>query len=212
MLGYPSDAQHHTFLGHSRNLFDLALLGLVQVYFSDLGDINKWLRHELSLASFLLVFLLSGPSYSLISGISAIDEAVTEDSEFSGAFIVTVGALSSLVLTITGWHVVHARRTLKNPRDFKFYLGARAALYVAFIFAYFLIRAELNEGGPAKLHLHHYFVAWSLSFIAAFKSRISLLFLAITSGIFVQGISVYSSASMFYRGENDRPCPEIFIS
>ena len=78
--------------------------------------------------------------------------------------------------------------------------------------AYLLIRFEQNDDGPAKLHLHHYFVAWLLSLIATFNHPISVGFLAITTGIFIQGISVYSSASMFYRGGDERPCPEIYMS
>jgi hypothetical protein len=211
-MGYPEDAQHHTFLGHSRNVFDLALLGCAQVYFADLGDFHRRVRRVLSSFWFIVVFMMSGPVYSFISGISAIDQAVTEDSDFASAFILTMGLVASLVLGILGWHVILAKRAFRNRSEFKFYIGLRAVLYIAFMLAYLIIRSEANDRGPAKLHLHHYFVAWVLSLVACFNDPVSQVFLAITSGIFVQGISVYSSASMFYRGQDDRACPEIFIS
>jgi hypothetical protein len=75
--------------------------------------------------------------------------------------------------------------------------------------AYYMIHSEKNEGGRAKLHLHHYFISWMLSLNACFNHRLSAGFLAITTGIFVQGISAYSAASMFYRGRDDAGCPEL---
>jgi hypothetical protein len=210
-FGLPSDAQHHTALGHARNLVDICLLGLVQSWFVDLGQTSR-LFYVFSRKWLFPLICGAGVTYSLISSIPAIDEAVTEDTVYTAAFIITIGAVASLVLGILGWHVYHASCVFRDRSHLNFYLGMRAFIIVLLTGVYLAIRFEHNEEGPAKLHLHHYFVAWVLSLVASFNHPISVGFLAITAGIFVQGVSVYSSASMFYRGGSEKPCPEVFMS
>lgn len=211
-MGLPPDCQRHTALGHTRNLVDICLLGFVQSWFVDLVSDPMRIALIYRYKWFFPTICVSGVIYSLISCIPAIDEAVTEDTVYTRAFILAVGFVATIVLGFLGWHVFQANRVFTNRRHLRFFLGLRAMVLTFLAAAYLLIRFEQNDDGPAKLHLHHYFVAWLLSLIATFNHPISVGFLAITTGIFIQGISVYSSASMFYRGGDERPCPEIYMS
>ena len=211
-LGLPPDAQSHTSLGHARNITSLCMFGFIQCWFVDLLDVpqrwlyitrNKW---------FFLIFLSSGAVYSLISCIPAIDEAVTEDSDYSTTFLITMSSLATVLLTMFGWHLVYARQFFTSHKDLVAYAFSRVVLFFTVILSYIVIHTESNAEGPAKLHLHHYFIAWLISLVATFNHPVSVGFLAITTGIFVQGISVYSAASLFYRGDHDRPCPEVYFS
>jgi hypothetical protein len=53
------------------------------------------------------------------------------------------------------------------------------------------------QGGDS-LHLHHYFLAWSISLLAQFQHPLSVGLLAVTAGIFVQGIGVSPSVGMVF--------------
>jgi hypothetical protein len=52
-----------------------------------------------------------------------------------------------------------------------------------------------TQGGDS-LHLHHYFLAWSISLLAQFQHPLSVGLLAVTAGIFVQGIGVSPSVGI----------------
>lgn len=208
-FGLPYDAQSHTWLGHGRNLCNLCFFGFVQSWFTELIDNpgrwvfimqNRW---------FFFVFIASGLTYTLISCIPSIDEAVTEDADFTSIFLLTISSVATLLITLFGWHIFQAKRIMRDPTNFWSYLLSRLCIIVVVVASYIVIRNENNPSGPAKLHLHHYFIAWVVSLVSVFNHPISIGFLAITSGIFVQGISVYSAASLFYRGDHDSPCPEI---
>jgi hypothetical protein len=211
-LGLPSDAQHHTWLGHTRNLVDLFLMGSLQVIIVDLQSRCSRSGFVFLSLRFIMTYLISGIMYTLISGIASIDEAVTEDSEYTWPFLITVAVVGLVVSGVISWHVMHAKRVSRTEFEYLFYIGVRIVLLFALAAAYHIIRSETTPDGPAKLHLHHYFIAWVLSLVALFDHPVSLTFLAITSGVFVQGVSVYSAASMFYRGQNDIPYPEVYMS
>ena len=165
-LGLPGDAQHHTWLGHWRNITDLILLGFMQCWFVELSDSpcrwgfinsNKW---------FYPVFFCSSLVYSLISEIPAIDSAVTEDSDYSLTFIIVLSALGILMLGYTLWHIMYAKRTLRSTKDFLAYLFSRVFALTILSVAYYMIHSEKTVNGNAKLHLHHYFISWIFSLIA----------------------------------------------
>ncbi len=49
------------------------------------------------------------------------------------------------------------------------------------------------------LHLHHLYLGWAFALFAEFNTPLSALTLAITTGIFVQGIGAYSFADNLYN-------------
>ena len=205
------DAQHHTWLGHSRNLTDLMLLGFVQAWFAEIVDTpGRWSCIHTS-RWFYGLFFGSILAFSVITSIPGFDEAISDDGNESWLFLFILSLLLMGLVWVCVWHVMHAKKTLRTYKDFLGFVVFRAGTLAALITAYILVHNESTIDGIAKFHLHHYFVAWCISLIAAFNHKISLACLAITSGIFVQGIGAYSAAAMFYRGA-DKPCPEVYYS
>jgi hypothetical protein len=206
------DAQHHTWLGHSRNLTDLVLLGCPQAWLTGLAsDPTRW-SYLAKHPGFFVAFFASGVAFSILTSFPGFDGAIDDNLTLPVFFAVVIGSLVIVCAGVIVWHIVHARRILISRTDFYRFILTRVTLLVVLSVTYFLIHSEENSGGFAKLHLHHYFVAWILSLIACFNHKISIYFLAITTGIFVQGISAYSAASMFYRGDHQIPCPEVHIA
>ena len=208
-LHLPEDAQHHTWFGHARNITDLILLGFLQGWLVGIIESEVRWRYLQCRSFFFVLFFATGPVYSIISSIKGIDQSVAEDTDFSFTFTIILSFTACIVIGFLFWHINYAFSELRNPREARFYLVSRLIIIISLGMAYFLIHSESNSLGVAKLHLHHYFVAWIISLFASFNRRISTVFLAITSGIFVQGISVYGAGSMFYRDNPGRECPEI---
>ena len=50
-----------------------------------------------------------------------------------------------------------------------------------------------------EFEIHHYFVAWSMSLFACFNHPLSLIWLAIMTGIFCQGLGAYDALFFFYQ-------------
>jgi len=208
-LNLPDDAQHHTWFGHTRNISDLILLGFLQGWFVGLIESDSRWKFLSSSNLFLTVFLGTGPTYSLITSIQVIDESVAEDTDFSVPFILSLCFIAVIILGFIFWHVKYAFTKLGTTCEARIFVLSRLTLIGFLGLSYYLIHSEANAGGVAKLHLHHYFVAWTISLFGAFNHRWSAIFLAITCGIFVQGISVYGAGSMFYRDNPGKDCPEL---
>ena len=190
------------------------MLGFLQCWFTELIDSPSRWRYLIRDWTFVALFFASGIVFSILSDFPGLDDSLSEDgNEASLFFSITLGVVAVWLGYVLVWHIVYSKKTLRTTRDFSAFWLFRACTIAALGLAYYVIHSESPSppDGPAKLHLHHYFIAWLASMIAAFNHPISAGFLAITSGIFVQGISVYSAASLFYRGDHDTPCPEVRI-
>ena len=159
---------------------------------------------------FYAFFFGSNLAFSVITSLPGFDEAFDDDLKTSPFFSFILLFSVGVLLATCAWHILYAKKTLRTFRDFRVFVLSRVVTLSALSVAYYVIRSESTPDGTAKLHLHHYFVSWLVSLFAAFNHKVSIIFLAITSGIFVQGIGAYSAASMFYRGDNDKPCPEVY--
>ena len=204
IFGLPADGQHHTYLGHCRNLSDLILLGFIQAWFVEVVDGAGRTDRMLSSRWFIPLFLLSGPVFAGLGMVPWFDFAIESGSAAPCVLLVVGGTAIAAIIV---YHLFLAREVLFTRRDILAYTFSRLGTVGILSAMYILIQSESTDRGQAKLHLHHYFIAWVLSLFAAFDSAVSLGFLAITGGVFVQGIAAYSAASMFYR-TGDLPCPE----
>ena len=212
LIGLPDDAQHHTWLGHARNISDLILLGFVQCWFVELIDTPLRWEFINRCRWFYPLFFGTSLAYAILSSIRAFQFAITDDSDYNVNFFILISIIFPVPVAILVWHIRYAKRTLRSSKDFVAFVVFRVLTLTILSLAYYLIHSESTANGPAKLHLHHYFIAWLLSLTAAFNHPVSLAFLAVTTSIFVQGISAYSAASMFYRGDEDNGCPEVYVS
>lgn len=207
MFDILGDAQSHTWLGHSRNVTDLILLGFIQAWFVEIVDTPGRWRCIANTVWFFPLFFTSIVGFSVLTSLPGFDESFNDDSVGSLLFIIVLSISTLAVIVGIGWHILYAKRTLRTNTDFLGFMLFRVATLCALSIAYYIVHNESTIDGLAKFHLHHYFVAWLISLFAAFNHRISIAFLAVTTGIFVQGIGAYSAASMFYRG--DTTCPEL---
>jgi len=212
LAGIPADAQHHTWLGHARNVADMVLLGFMQCWYTDLLDNQSRWDYLLKDWYFITLFLASNISFSILSSLPGFDFSFSEDSNGSYIFFGTLFIVSVWVCYAVGWHIIYSRKVISSFKDFTAYWLFRTGTILVLGLTYFIVHSEDDQSGaanagPAKLHMHHYFCAWLMSLIGSFNHRFSVGMLAITAGIFVQGISIYSAASMFYRG-TETPCPE----
>ena len=182
----------------------------MQCWFVELIDSESRWKFLQSSPMFLVLFLITGPFFSILLTLPGFDESLSEDQKMSTFFIVVLCITGLALAFFIWWHVVHSKRILRSTYDFvAFWLFRGAALAILGLLYHLIHSDHPTVDGPAKLHLHHYFLAWFISTIAAFNHRVSAAFLAITTGVFVQGVSVYSAASMFHRGPNEMNCPEI---
>jgi hypothetical protein len=202
VTNFPADAQHHTWLGHCRNVADMVLLGFVQCWYTDLLDVPSRWDYILKDGYFIFIFLASNLLFSIVTSIPGFDEGFSEDSHDSLFFLFVIFTVAVWVCYTIIWHVVYSKKVIPIFKEFLSFWLFRLGTFGVLGITYYVIHSDKSRPEPdgAKLHLHHYFVAWLISLIASFNHRISTTVLAITSGIFVQGISVYSAASMFYRG------------
>ena len=188
------------------------LMGFMQCWFVELIDSESRWQFLLSDAWFVTLFLVTGPCFSILTTLPGFDQSLGEDADMSTFFIVVLSITGLVLVYLVWWHVVYSKRTLRSTYDFAAFWLFRGATLAVLALLYHLIHADLPTiDGPARLHLHHYFLAWFVSTIAAFNHRISSSFLAVTTGVFVQGVSVYSAASMFHRGPHELICPEMKV-
>jgi len=187
-------------------------MGFMQCWFVELIDSESRWQFLLSDAWFVTLFLVTGPCFSILTTLPGFDQSLGEDADMSTFFIVVLSITGLVLVYLVWWHVVYSKRTLRSTYDFAAFWLFRGATLAVLALLYHLIHADLPTiDGPARLHLHHYFLAWFVSTIAAFNHRISSSFLAVTTGVFVQGVSVYSAASMFHRGPHELICPEMKV-
>merc|ERR1711924_17213 len=108
-----------------------------------------------------------------------------------------LGLLGCGFAFLMGWHLFCAWMH-NSLTGFLCYLGSRFAVWM-FYLLYFLAAAsdEIKEKGM-YWHIHHYLIAWMCAIFAEFNHPISLLLLAVASGIFVQGIAAYDFDPLVY--------------
>ncbi len=174
-------------------------------------DASRWAYLSKSRAFFASYFA-SGPIFSILTSLPWFDGAVDDDEPISISFAFVIGSVAAVCVGFIVWHAVYAHIVFGSSKEFYAFIIFRLSLIIILSITYYLVHSEPTNHGYAKFHLHHYFVAWMLSLMGAFNHKLSSYFLAVTTGIFVQGISAYSAASMFYRGDREIPCPEIRIS
>jgi len=146
-------------------------------------------------AIFLVVFFATAPIYGSLDLIPALSTfSLTSGVHKSPLFWLLVFALlvGSAVLVL--FHIYWAAR-YGTWQGFCSYVGSRAMV----ISMYVLYFNESGKYATMSFHLHHYMVGFLLAILATFDHMLSLLLLAIASGIFVQGLAAYNADPLIYR-------------
>ncbi|KAF4686530.1 hypothetical protein FOZ60_005079 [Perkinsus olseni] len=207
----PRDSDRYTYLGHSTNLANLAMFGIIQAWFVEVIDDPKRSKWIFSFPRwwFFITFFAASTVFTLLGMLDALSHNSISPSghlDRWNAFSTVLTVLASLLLLLILWHVWYSIKVLPTYPDAAVYILSRFGVVCTFGVTFLLIHFDdehNHDDNPVTFHLHHYFIAWLLSLIAAFDHPISLIMLAITSGIFVQGIAAYSAAGIFFRPRND---------
>ena len=201
-LGVPSDG-HESWgtLFFMENLQATLLYGFVQAFFVGVADEGRlahllcgapeggW-RARVCAALFVATLLLSGPCFGAISDVTVLESSLSNGQDQPGAIVAYV-VLAAVVAAVIAWHFAYARRVFSKP-GWHTYVYARVAvlLFYAGYSAALLLADDAYD-------YHHYFLAWAVSLVARFRHPLSAALLAITTGIFVQGIAAYGAAELF---------------
>jgi len=178
--------------GNFLSLAALAILGLLQGYLTRVILDGRFRK-----LSWLGIFFLAIPAFSLISELPLLEMSIVSDSDVSEDYALALILIFSGILISILFHVWLTFKVL-SFRDFlKFWLWrwfgglCVVGLYLA---------AHWRVGWHYTVHLHHYFLAWAISLVAAVKNSVSDAYLAITCAIFVQGLAAYSADPILIPG------------
>lgn len=165
-----------------------------------LGFFLGWLTGVYSNPRFLkipwmMTFLLTLPIFSAASEISILDRSVESDEELPLSFKIALLGIACVVFILVAWHYVHSMHILSANAFRRFWISR--FIGISTIAGIFFL-AEI--GDFPRIHLHHYFLAFTISSIAAFDHPISSTMLAVCTGIFVQGVAAYSADNIVKPG------------
>jgi hypothetical protein len=179
------------------DLFQLFQMGALLAWLTGLLQQARfaWFRKR---PIYAVVFLGTGPVFAGIGEIPGLQVSLaTVDSWGPLAWVVMLAA-AAVFAAVVRWHALHALRRLSR-RDRAAYLASRLVVH-AFFFALWAVMRLLPVGraGYEATHLHHFFIGFLLALWGCFNHPLSATLLAIGAGIFVQGISAYHWAWIFY--------------
>lgn len=146
---------------------------------------------------FIVVFMgtsLVWGSLDLVPSLSTF--SLTTSGEKSSLFTALLYVLTFGAVALIVFHGILAFK--HNPlRGFLAYALSRLTIWAMYV----LFFIESEKTAMVDFHLHHYMVGFLIAILAEFNHPISLLLLAIGSGIFVQGLAAYSADPLINRKE-----------
>lgn len=202
--GIPADCQENTnTVAFAKMLHETLLHGLILAVFT--GMINearfmyvfsyKWKLDGMWVIPrafvFLTVFFATMPIYGYLSDIPWLTTfSLRSDSTFDVLHSALLLALQGLIVFLLVWHVWFAYHFSKGfAEGFWAYILSRV-FWLGLYAAYFVLASDMSG---QVFHLHHYVVGFLLAILAEFNEPLSLILLAIGSGIMVQGIAAYGA-------------------
>lgn len=144
---------------------------------------------------FLILFFGASPAWSalnyspFLSKFSITDEMETSYIALSCAVLALVGLLILWHIWIAFWH--------NSRTGFFVYVASRFCIF-GFFSAYVVVSMTHLE---TDLHFHHYTIGFVVACLAEFDHPLSLLLLAIGTGVFVQGIAAYDADPLVAHGK-----------
>jgi len=144
---------------------------------------------------FIGVFMLTGPVFGLLDLIPALSRfSLTTGGHQSILFNILIALLVLGAAALIGLHIAWAFM-YNSPIAGATYIASRAVVWICYII-YFI---EANTKWWLQFHLHHFMIGYMIAILAEFNHPISVLLLAIGSGIFVQGLAAYAADPLIYR-------------
>jgi hypothetical protein len=144
-------------------------------------------------AGFFVVASVTGIVFSALSDLTQLETSLSSRGGHSAAYVVVMCIVAFFVLLGLWFHVWYAQRSTTKLGVVP-YLAPRMAVVSAYA-AYIIILDFNNDAWE----LHHYLIAWIGTLFCAFDHPASVVCLAITTGIFVQGLAAYGPAEISDR-------------
>ncbi|KAF4729786.1 hypothetical protein FOZ63_001273, partial [Perkinsus olseni] len=222
----PRDSDRYTYLGHSTNLANLAMFGIIQAWFVEVIDDPKRSKWIFSFPRwwFFITFFAASTVFTLLGMLDALSHNSISPSghlDRWNAFSTVLTVLASLLLLLILWHVWYSIKVLPTYPDAAVYILSRFGVVCTFGVTFLLIHFDdehNHDDNPVTFHLHHYFIAWLLSLIAAFDHPISLIMykgLQHTQPLvysFVQGTTMVALTILTFSSDNDDIPRSSFLS
>ena len=142
---------------------------------------------------FFVVASVTGIVFSALSDLTQLETSLSSRGGHSAAYVVVMCIVAFFILLGLWFHVWYARRS-STKLGVVPYLAPRLAVVCAYA-AYIIILDFNNDAWE----LHHYLIAWIGTLFCAFDHPASVVCLAITTGIFVQGLAAYGPAEISDR-------------
>ena len=142
---------------------------------------------------FFVVASVTGIVFSALSDLTQLETSLSSRGGRSAAYVVVMCIVAFFILLGLWFHVWYARRSTTKLGVVP-YLAPRLAVVGAYA-AYIIILDVNNDAWE----LHHYLIAWIGTLFCAFDHPASVVCLAITTGIFVQGLAAYGPAEISDR-------------
>ncbi len=200
--GLPSDCQgkgNWDSLEVFRDVESMFLYGFVLAWFTGVHAPERfWYLfswHNGHPILFVVSFFLSGVLWSALGEAPGLNNSFSSGSDIgtTGAVVYALGGIGVFVVLV--WHIYFAYKN-NSGREFVSYVCGRMAVLLFFaVYSGVLLQNY-------EFHFHHYWIAWALALWAQHNHPFSVLFLAVCTGIFVQGIGAYSFDELF-QSEND---------
>ena len=195
--GLPSDGidptgRRATFILESVQMLILHACGTA-IFAHVLAPERRLLTRWTANAGFFVVASVTGCVFSLLSDLTPLETSLSSRGGEGAAYIAVSCAVAFFILLGLWFHVWYARRS-STKLGVVPYLAPRLAVVGAY--AAYIIVLDVNNDA---WELHHYLIAWIGTLFCAFDHPASVVCLAITTGIFVQGLAAYGPAEISDR-------------
>eukprot|EP00933_Yihiella_yeosuensis_P065009 TRINITY_DN68604_c0_g1_i1.p1 TRINITY_DN68604_c0_g1~~TRINITY_DN68604_c0_g1_i1.p1 ORF type:complete len:288 (-),score=18.87 TRINITY_DN68604_c0_g1_i1:114-977(-) len=205
-FGIPHDCQENDDLEVMHDLQTMFTLGFVIAVMTGLPQAERFeylfcfQRPRPRGFAFIVVFLGTGPVYGSLDLVPWLQQVSITPSfiERNGACTLLVLGLIAGALALLFWHFWCAWKH-NSIEGFLAYTISRLAVWI-FCIIYLAMAASRSDEG---IHVHHYVIGFFCAILAEFNHPISMLLLAIASGVFVQGISAYQAAPVINPKDPD---------
>eukprot|EP00903_Cladosiphon_okamuranus_P016840 g15530.t1 len=183
------------------DLLTLLVFGLTQAWFCEVLEERRF-RHLMKEAYFGAVVLLIGLGLSGLERSQWFQDLRFYDNEnWEDGHIIFSVIMITITLVFVAYHFAEAWRTLPGA----YYVSGNINLNIVIkenlhriynvsrglILTYALLYAAFAFDKGDGLQLHHVLLAWVLSLLAQFKSKPSIIFLGLCTGVFIQGLGSY---------------------
>ena len=195
--GLPSDGidpagRRATFILASVQMLVLHACGTA-IFAHVLAPERRLLTRWTANVGFFVVASVTGIVFSLLSDLTQLETSLSSRGGRSAAYVVVMCIVAFFILLGLWFHVWYAKRS-STKLGVVPYLAPRLAVVCAYA-AYIIILDVNNDAWE----LHHYLIAWIGTLFCAFDHPASVVCLAITTGIFVQGLAAYGPAEISDR-------------